>query len=96
MIHISRKDLQIINEILKKYPHSFYTYRSRPKGREEKFLELIEKDDDLRRKLLKKAGINTIGTTRRKLEKLTTNLFPVDGDISYEAQSDMEEENEDE
>ncbi len=40
MIHISRKDLQIINEILKKYPHSFYTYRSRGKGREQKFLEL--------------------------------------------------------
>ncbi|MEA0970738.1 hypothetical protein Megvenef_00706 [Candidatus Megaera venefica] len=40
MIHISSKYLQIISEILKKYPYSFYTYRSRVKGREEKFLEL--------------------------------------------------------
>jgi len=40
MIHISRQDLQIINEILEKYPHSFYTCRSKVKGREQKFLEL--------------------------------------------------------
>lgn len=91
------QDVFLELEVIEKTNGGVYKYKGETLCRgEEKFLELIEKDDDLRRKLLKKAGINTIGTTRRKLEKLTTNLFPVDGDISYEAQSDMEEENEDE
>lgn len=91
------QDVFLELEVIEKTNGGVYKYKGETLCRgEEKFLELIEKDDDLRRKLLKKAGINTIGTTRRKLEKLTTNLFPVDGDISYESQSDTEEENEDE
>lgn len=31
---------------------------------EEKFQKLLEEDDELRRKLLRKAGVNTIGTTK--------------------------------
>ena len=61
---------------------------------EENFLKLIEKDDELRRKLLRKAGVNTIGNTRKKLEKITGNLFPVSSDISYESQTDSDNEEE--
>jgi recombination protein RecA len=61
---------------------------------EEKFLELLAGNDELRRKLLKKASINTLGTTKKKLEKLVeTNLFPVDEATDTE---DFEEEEEDE
>lgn len=58
---------------------------------EEKFLALLEENDELRRKLLRKAGINTIGTTKKKLESLNTNLFPVD-----DVQGEDEEEEDDE
>lgn len=60
---------------------------------EEKFQKLLEEDDELRRKLLRKAGVNTIGTTKKQLEKIETNLFPVDG-VEYENYSDSEEEEE--
>jgi len=55
----------------------------------------LESDDDLRRKLLRKAGVNTIGTTRKKLESITTNLFPVDG-VEYESFNEAEDDDEDE
>lgn len=61
---------------------------------EEKFQKLLEEDDELRRKLLRKAGVNTIGTTKKQLEKIETNIFPVDG-VEYENYSDSEEEEED-
>ena len=60
---------------------------------EEKFQKLLEEDDDLRRKLLRKADINTIGTTRKKLEALKENFFPVDG-VEYESYGNEEDEDE--
>lgn len=61
---------------------------------EEKFQKLLEEDDELRRKLLRKAGVNTIGTTKKQLEKMEINLFPVDG-VEYENYADSDEEEED-
>ena len=55
----------------------------------------MEEDDDLRRKLLRKADINTIGTTRKKLESMNNNYFPVDG-VEYESYNEEEEEDENE
>ena len=60
---------------------------------EEKFLALLEENDELRRKLLRKAGINTIGTTKKKLDSLTINLFPVE---DVQGESEDEEEGDDE
>jgi len=54
---------------------------------------VTEEDDELRRKLLKKAEINTIGTTRKKIVALTTNLYPVDG-VEYESFNESEDEEE--
>ncbi len=58
---------------------------------EEKFRKLIEEDEDLRRKLLRKAGINTIATTQKQLSKITYNMFPVSEDLEYESQQDVED-----
>ena len=60
---------------------------------EEKFQKPLEEDDDLRRKLLRKADINTIGTTRKKLEALTENCYPIDG-VEYESYNESEDEEE--
>lgn len=61
---------------------------------EEAFHKLIEEDSDLRKKLLKAAGINTIGTTKRILKKLNTNMFPVDADLDYESQTESDDDRE--
>ena len=84
-------------EVIEKANGGIIKYKGEKIARgEEKFRELIESDDDLRRKLLKRAGINTIGTTRKKLESIHINLFPVDG-VEYESFSEAEDdENEDE
>ena len=84
-------------EVIEKANGGVIKYKGEKIARgEEKFRELIESDDDLRRKLLKRAGINTIGTTRKKLESIHVNLFPVDG-VEYESFNEAEDdENEDE
>lgn len=84
-------------EVIEKANGGIIKYKGEKIARgEEKFRELIESDDDLRRKLLKRARINTIGTTRKKLEGIHINLFPVDG-VEYESFNESEEyEDEDE
>lgn len=61
---------------------------------EEKFLIALEENDELRRKLLRKSSINTISKTQKQLDKLKTNLFPVDGTIEFESQYDNTEDEE--
>ena len=81
-------------EIIEKSGGGVYRFGDKVIARgEEKFKIALAEDDELRRKLLRKAGINTLGATKKKLEKLTENLFPV----SEAAGSDeFEEEEEDE
>ena len=83
-------------EVIDKGNGGIFKYRGEKIARgEEKFRELLESDDDLRRKLLRKASINTIGSTRKKLESISVNLFPVEG-VEYESFNDVEDEDEDE
>lgn len=56
---------------------------------EEALLKKLQEDEDLRKKLIRKSGINTISRTERKLEKLQTNLFPV---LTQEYEKHAEEE----
>ena len=63
---------------------------------EDAFHKLIEEDAELRKKLLKAAGINTIGTTKRKIKKIARNMFPVDADLDYESQIESDDTEEDE
>ena len=50
----------------------------------------------MRRKLLRAAEINTLGTVKKQLNEVQENYFPVDGEISYESynndDSDEDEE----
>ena len=83
-------------EVIEKASGGIVKYKGEKIARgEENFRKLIEEDDELRRKLLKKAGINTIATTRKKLESISNNLFPVDG-VEYESFNEAEDEDEDE
>lgn len=86
------EDVLVENDIIEKSNGGVYKYKGETLCRgEEKFQKLLEEKNDLRRKLLRKADINTIGTTRKKLEALKTNFFPVDG-IEYESFNDTEDE----
>ncbi len=40
MIHMDADDYQIIDDILKKYPYSFYVYGSRATGKQREFSDL--------------------------------------------------------
>lgn len=90
------EDVLVENDIIEKSNGGVYKYKGETLCRgEEKFQKLLEEDDELRRKLLKKADINTIGTTKKKLEKLNINFFPVDG-VEYESYNEVEEDEDNE
>jgi recombination protein RecA len=88
------EDVLVENDIIIKSSGGVYKLKDKTLARgEEKFQKLLEEDDDLRRKLLRKADINTIGTTRKKLEALTENYYPIDG-VEYESYNESEDEEE--
>jgi recombination protein RecA len=83
-------------DIIEKSNGGVYKYKGNTLCRgEENFIKLLEEDDALRKKLLRKAGVNTIGTTRKQISKIEGNLFPVESDISYTSQQDETEEEDD-
>ena len=89
------EDVLVENDIIEKSSGGVYKFKGKTLARgEEKFQKLLEEDDELRRKLLRKAGINTIGATRKRMESLTTNLYPVDG-VEYESFNESDDEEED-
>ena len=88
------EDVLVENDIIEKSSGGVYKFKGKTLARgEEKFQKLLEEDDELRRKLLRKAEINTIGTTRKKIVALTNNLYSVDG-VEYESYNDSEDEEE--
>lgn len=92
----SLEDVLVENDIIEKSSGGVYKYKGSTLCRgEEKFQKLLEEDDELRRKLLKKAEINTIGSVKKRLASITENYFPVDG-VEYESYSEVEEDGDDE
>lgn len=90
------EDVLVENDIVEKSSGGVYKYKGTTLCRgEEKFQKMLEEDDSLRRKLLRKANINTIGSTKKRLQELTKNYFPVEG-VEYESYNTEDEENEDE
>lgn len=86
-------EILIEEEIIEKTKSGTYSYKGKTLCRgAEKFAELLRDDDDLRRKLIRKAGINTLGATKKLLESLQENLYPVDGINSDEYEDDEPEE----
>jgi recA bacterial DNA recombination protein len=85
-------EILLEEEIIEKSGGGTYYYKGKNLCRgQEKFIKLLEEDDDLRRKLIKKAGINTLGTTKKLLESLTENLYPVDGISEDDYEEDEDE-----
>lgn len=90
------EDVLVENDIVEKSSGGVYKYKGSTLCRgEEKFQKLMEEDDSLRRKLLRKANINTIGTTKKRIQELNKNYFPVEG-VEYESYNTEDEENENE
>lgn len=56
---------------------------------EEKFLAILNSNEELRRKLIRRSGITTITTCKKKLVEIKTNLYPIDG-ISYSKHEEEE------
>lgn len=86
-------EILIEEEIIEKTKSGTYSYRGKTLCRgAEKFADLLREDDDLRRKLIRKAGINTLGATKKLLESLNENLYPIDGINSDEYEDDEKDE----
>lgn len=86
------EDVLVENDIIEKSSGGVYKYKGKTIARgEEKFQAALEEDAELRRKLLRRADINTIGTTKKKLEALEINYFPIDG-VEYENFEEAEDE----
>lgn len=90
-------EILIEEEIIEKTKSGTYSYKGKTLCRgAEKFADLLREDDDLRRKLIRKAGINTLGATKKLLESLNENLYPIDGINSDEYEEDDEQDESDE
>lgn len=90
------EDVLVENDIIEKSSGGIYKYKGKTLARgEEKFQKLLEEDDELRRKLLRRANINTIGTTKKRLGEIDFNYFPVDENIEYESFNESEDDEED-
>ena len=86
-------EILIEEEIIEKTKSGTYSYKGKTLCRgAEKFAELLRDDNDLRRKLIRKADINTLGATKKLLESLQENLYPVDGINSDEYEDDEQDE----
>ena len=86
-------EILIEEEVIEKTKSGTYSYRGKTLCRgAEKFADLLREDDDLRRKLIRKAGINTLGATKKLLESLNENLYPIDGINSDEYEDDEQDE----
>lgn len=71
-------DALVDTETIEKANGGVYKYKGDTLGRgEENVLKMLSENDDLRKKLIRKAHINTLGTTKKKLESIENNLFPI-------------------
>lgn len=61
---------------------------------EDSLRELLNEDAGIRRKLLKASGINTISATRKKMESIQENLYPVEEGMEYESFSESDDDEE--
>ena len=88
-------EILIEEEIIEKSKSGTYSYKGKTLCRgAEKFADLLKEDDNLRRKLIRKAGINTLGSTKKLLESISENLYPIDGINSDEYDDDDTTEDE--
>lgn len=74
-------DLLVRHDVItRKKNSSRYYYKDKMIANgEPALIKLLEKDQKLRARFIRKAGINTISTTAKKVEKLERNLFELKG-----------------
>jgi len=86
-------EILIEEGIVDKSSSGTFTYKGKTLCRgSEKFKTLLEDDDSLRRKLIKKANINTLGNTKKLLASLNENLYPIDNNSVDEYSEEEEDE----
>lgn len=86
-------EILIEEGIIDKSSSGTFTYKGKTLCRgSEKFKTLLEDDDSLRRKLIKKANINTLGNTKKLLASLNENLYPIDNSSVDEYSEEEDDE----
>lgn len=86
-------EILVDDGVIEKTAGGIYKYKGKTIARgDEAFSKVIEKDDELRKILIRKSSVNTISKTQRIMDKLKVNLYPVSEDITYESQNDEEED----
>ena len=90
-------DILVSTEVVERRGSNVYFKDNMIARSEDRFNELIEEDAELRGKLIKRSGINTISRTRRKIEAAEGNLFPVKiTAVKSQVNSEPEDDDEDE
>lgn len=86
-------DILIEKEVVtrKKGSSRFYMGDKMVANGEEAFIRKLYEDEELRKKLIRKSGINTISKTRKQLEKIQKNLYPVIT-TDFEKHNEIEDE----
>lgn len=70
-------DILVDEGIVEKKGSRYYFKGNSIANGEEQLVKILGTDKELRSKLLKRSSVNTIGKTRKKLEELSVNLYPV-------------------
>ena len=74
------EDVLVENDIMVKWCGGVYKVKDKSVGRgEEKFEKVLEEDDDVRRKVLRKGDINRIGSSGKKVEGVREKCYGIDG-----------------
>lgn len=72
-------DILLEEEVITKKGTTIYLDDKMIARGENSFLDVIHKDKDVRSKILENSSINTLSKTRKRLESLTENLYPLTG-----------------
>lgn len=71
-------------EVLQKKGSRYYLKEKMIANGEEALIKIIEEDDKLRSKLIRRSSVNTISKTQATIDKFKENLFPVDFNKNYD------------
>ena len=86
-------EILIEEEVVEKSKAGTFTYKGENICRgADNFIKLLEDNDDLRRKLIKKANINTLGRTKKLIDSIESNLYPIDNINSEDYEEEETEE----
>lgn len=78
-------DILVEQGVIKKKGSRYYRKDKMIANGEDNLIRILHDNDDLRSTLLRKSDINTIGKTRKKLEGIKENRFPVKLKVQKEA-----------